>query len=78
MIDRLKAEKHENIESKFIHKTTVRSSTIMPTFEKIDCMLYNGIIWKKIKITSNMFYNKMGSFNYTRKLPKHKDKNKKL
>ena len=55
-------------------KTTKRNSYILPEFAGKVIYVYNGLIYKKIKITENMVGTKFGQYVLTRKVCKHKVK----
>ena len=55
-------------------KTTKRNSYILPEFTGKIIYVYNGLIYKKIKITENMVGTKFGQYVLTRKICKHKVK----
>ena len=55
-------------------KTTKRNSYILPEFVGKVIYVYNGLIYKKIKITENMVGTKFGQYVLTRKICKHKIK----
>ena len=55
-------------------KTTKRNSYILPEFTGKVIYVYNGLIYKKIKITENMVGTKFGQYVLTRKICKHKIK----
>ena len=55
-------------------KTTKRNSYILPEFVGKVIYVYNGLIYKKIKITENMVGTKFGQYVLTRKVCKHKVK----
>jgi len=55
-------------------KTTKRNSYILPEFNGKIIYVYNGLIYKKVKITENMVGTKFGQYVLTRKVCKHKVK----
>ena len=55
-------------------KTTKRNSYILPEFNGKIIYVYNGLTYKKIKITENMVGTKFGQYVLTRKICKHKVK----
>lgn len=55
-------------------KTTKRNSYILPEFNGKIIYVYNGLTYKKIKITENMVGTKFGQYVLTRKVCKHKVK----
>lgn len=55
-------------------KITKRNSYILPEFTGKIIYVYNGLIYKKIKITENMVGTKFGQYVLTRKICKHKVK----
>ena len=55
-------------------KTTKRNSYILPEFNGKIIYVYNGLIYKKVKITENMVGTKFGQYVLTRKICKHKIK----
>lgn len=66
--------KQEKLEKITNIKTQSRRSTITKIFLNKKINLYNGYIFKKIEINSNMFKYKMGEFVLTRVIPQHKKK----
>jgi len=55
-------------------KTTKRNSYILPEFNGKIIYVYNGLIYKKVKIKENMVGTKFGQYVLTRKVCKHKVK----
>ena len=55
-------------------KTTKSNSYILPEFNGKIIYVYNGLIYKKVKITENMVGTKFGQYVLTRKVCKHKVK----
>jgi small subunit ribosomal protein S19 len=73
-------EKENEVNSsnpEIIYKTLSRRSTILEDFVNLNIHIYNGFTYKKLLIKENMVGQKFGEFFYTRKFPKHKNKNKK-
>lgn len=62
------------LQNKKILKTTNRNSIILPEFVDKIIYVYNGLVFKKIKITENMIGTKIGQYIFTRKVCKHKIK----
>lgn len=52
--------------------TKDRSSTIIKNFTKKEFQVYNGYVFKRVKIKKSMWNQKLGEFNRTRKFPNHK------
>jgi len=60
---------------KVLH-TSKRNSLILPEYIDKIIYVYNGITFKKLKITEDMVGTKLGQYIFTRKFCKHKVKNK--
>lgn len=65
------------IEPSINTKTQDRSLLILPFFEDMIFFIYNGRIFKRIKITKEMIGHKLGEFFFTKKRPVYKSKKKK-
>lgn len=61
----------------FNTKICDRSLLILPFFEDKIFYIYNGKIFKRIKITKEMIGHKLGEFFFTKKRPIYKSKKKK-
>lgn len=62
------------LQNKKVLKTNKRNSLILPEYVDKVIYVYNGIIFKKLKITENMIGTKFGQYILTRKFCKHKVK----
>lgn len=57
----------KNYSEKFPIKIWSRRSTILPIFVGFYFLVYNGRIFKKLKVTSKMAYHKFGEFVFTKR-----------
>lgn len=64
------------IQNKKVLHTVKRNSLILPEYIDKIIYVYNGMTFKKLKITEDMVGTKLGQYIFTRKFCKHKVKNK--
>lgn len=62
------------LHNKKILKTYKRNTLILPEYLDKIIYVYNGLAFKKLKITENMIGTKFGQYIFTRKFCKHKVK----
>lgn len=62
------------LQNKKVLKTSKRNSLILPEYVDKVIYIYNGITFKKLKITEDMIGTKFGQYILTRKFCKHKIK----
>ena len=55
-------------------RTTKHNTYILPEYVGKIIYVYNGLTYKKLKITENMIGTKFGQYIFTRKICKHKVK----
>ena len=60
--------------NKKVLRTTKRNTLILPEYLNKIIYVYNGLTFKKIRITEEMIGTKFGQYVFTRKFCKHKDK----
>ena len=60
--------------NKKVLKTTKRNTLILPEYLNKIIYVYNGLTFKKIRITEEMIGTKFGQYVFTRKFCKHKVK----
>ena len=60
--------------NKKVLRTTKRNTLILPEYLNKIIYVYNGLTFKKIRITEEMIGTKFGQYDFTRKFCKHKDK----
>lgn len=64
------------LQNKKVLHTSKRNSLILPEYIDKIIYVYNGMTFKKLKITEDMIGTKLGQYIFTRKFCKHKVKNK--
>ena len=62
------------LQNKKMLKTTNKNCIILPEFVDRIIYVYNGLTFKKVKITDGMIGTKIGQYIFTRKVCKHKVK----
>ena len=60
--------------NKKVLRTTKRNTLILPEYLNKIIYVYNGLTFKKIRITEEMIGTKFGQYAFTRKFCKHKVK----
>lgn len=60
--------------NKKVLRTTKRNTLILPEYLNKIIYVYNGLTFKKIRITEEMIGTKFGQYVFTRKFCKHKVK----
>lgn len=65
---------NQMLQNKKILRTFKRNTLILPEFVDKIIYVYNGMVFKKLKITENMVGTKIGQYIFTRKVCKHKIK----
>ena len=62
------------LQNKKVLRTYKRNTLILPEYVDKIIYVYNGIIFKKLKITDDMIGTKLGQYIFTRKFCNHKVK----
>lgn len=62
------------LNEKKVLKTTRRNTLILPIYSGKIIYVYNGKMYKKVRITEDKIGTKLGQYVFTRKLCKHKKK----
>ena len=64
------------LQNKKVLRTSKRNTLILPEYLDKIIYVYNGLTFKKLRITEDMIGTKFGQYIFTRKYCKHKVKNK--
>ena len=62
------------LQNKKVLRTYKRNTLILPEYVDKIIYIYNGNVFKKLKITEDMIGTKLGQYIFTRKFCKHKVK----
>ena len=66
----------EILQNKKVLRTSKRNTLILPEYLDKIIYVYNGLTFKKLRITEDMIGTNFGQYIFTRKYCKHKVKNK--
>ena len=64
------------LQNKKVLRTSKRNTLILPEYLDKIIYVYNGLTFKKLRITEDMIGTKFGQYIFTRKYCKHTVKNK--